>query len=206
MIKSVNLKHAVDLAVVLLIFPLIVPIIIVISGLIFVKLGRPVFFLQDRPGYKSKIFKLRKFRTMTSERDQGGDLLPDAERLTRFGRFLRLTSLDEIPSFLNVLTGDMSIVGPRPLLPGYLPLYTSRQLRRHDVRPGITGWAQVNGRNNLTWEEKFEFDVWYVDHRSFFLDMRILVLTVVKVLKRENVSQSGEATMSLFTGGKQETP
>lgn len=206
MIKSARLKHMADSAVVLLISPFILPIMIVTAVLIFIKIGRPVFFFQDRPGYKSKIFKLRKFRTMTSECDQGGDLLPDVERLTRFGRFLRLTSLDEIPSFLNVLTGDMSIVGPRPLLPGYLPLYTSRQLRRHDVRPGITGWAQVNGRNNLTWEEKFEFDVWYVDHRSFFLDIRILVLTVVKVLKRENVSQSGEATMSLFTGGKQETP
>jgi lipopolysaccharide/colanic/teichoic acid biosynthesis glycosyltransferase len=165
-----------------------------------VALGTPVLFRQVRPGRHGRLFKLAKFRTMTDERDASGGLLPDASRLTPFGRWLRATSLDELPSLWNVLKGDMSLVGPRPLLVEYLPLYSSEQARRHDVRPGITGWAQVNGRNALTWEQKFELDVWYVDHRSFWLDLRILLMTVRKVFVREGISARGEATMPRFTG------
>jgi lipopolysaccharide/colanic/teichoic acid biosynthesis glycosyltransferase len=163
-------------------------------------LGTPVLFRQVRPGRQGRLFKLAKFRTMTDERDASGGLLPDASRLTPFGRWLRATSLDELPSLWNVLKGDMSLVGPRPLLVEYLPLYSSEQARRHEVRPGITGWAQVNGRNALTWEQKFELDVWYVDHRSFWLDLRIMLMTVRKVFVREGISAKGEATMPRFTG------
>jgi len=166
------------------------------------KLGSPVVFVQTRPGKDGKPFRMVKFRTMTDERGADGTLLPDAERLTRFGRLLRATSLDELPELWNVLKGDMSLVGPRPLLMEYLPLYSPEQARRHEVRPGVTGWAQVNGRNALSWEEKFALDVWYVDHQSFCLDLRILWLTVRKVLVREGISASGEATMSRFTGSK----
>jgi lipopolysaccharide/colanic/teichoic acid biosynthesis glycosyltransferase len=165
-----------------------------------VALGTPVLFRQVRPGRHGRLFKLAKFRTMTDERDASGGLLPDASRLTPFGRWLRATSLDELPSLWNVLKGDMSLVGPRPLLVEYLPLYSSEQARRHEVRPGITGWAQVNGRNALTWEQKFELDVWYVDHRSFWLDLRIMLMTVCKVFVREGISAKGEATMPRFTG------
>jgi lipopolysaccharide/colanic/teichoic acid biosynthesis glycosyltransferase len=164
------------------------------------QLGTPILFRQVRPGRNGRLFKLAKFRTMTDERDASGGLLPDASRLTPFGRWLRATSLDELPSLWNVLKGDMSLVGPRPLLVEYLPLYSSEQARRHEVRPGITGWAQVNGRNALTWEQKFELDVWYVDHRSFWLDLRILLMTVRKVFVREGISAKGEATMPRFTG------
>lgn len=166
------------------------------------RLGSPVLFAQTRPGKDGKPFRMVKFRTMTDERGPDGTLLPDAERLTRFGRLLRATSLDELPELWNVLNGDMSLVGPRPLLMEYLPLYSPEQARRHEVRPGVTGWAQVNGRNALSWEEKFALDVWYVDHQSFWLDIRILWLTVRKVLVREGISASGEATMSRFTGSK----
>lgn len=166
------------------------------------KLGSPVFFRQTRPGRHGRPFQMVKFRTMTDAKGPDGRLLPDAERLTPFGRFLRSTSLDELPELFNVLKGDMSLVGPRPLLMEYLPLYTPEQSRRHDVRPGITGWAQVNGRNALSWEEKFKLDGWYVDHRSLWLDVKILWLTVRKVLVREGISADGEATMSKFTGGK----
>lgn len=166
------------------------------------KLGSPVFFTQTRPGLRGRPFKMVKFRTMTDARGPDGQLLPDADRLTAFGRFLRTTSLDELPELWNVLKGDMSLVGPRPLLMEYLPLYSPEQARRHEVRPGITGWAQVNGRNALSWEDKFRLDVWYVDHRSPWLDIRILWLTVRKVLAREGVSAAGEATMPKFTGGK----
>ena len=166
------------------------------------KLGSPVFFTQVRPGMHGKPFKMVKFRSMTSERGTDGELLPDAERLTPFGRFLRSTSLDELPELWNVLKGDMSLVGPRPLLMEYLPLYSPEQARRHEVRPGITGWAQVNGRNTISWEDKFKLDVWYVDHCSLWLDIKILWLTVKKVLVREGISAAGEATMGKFTGSK----
>lgn len=166
------------------------------------KLGSPVFFRQTRPGRHGRPFQMVKFRTMTDAKGPDGRLLLDAERLTPFGRFLRSTSLDELPELFNVLKGDMSLVGPRPLLMEYLPLYTPEQSRRHEVRPGITGWAQVNGRNALGWEEKFKLDLWYVDHCSLWLDIKILWLTVRKVLVREGISADGEATMSKFTGGK----
>jgi len=164
------------------------------------KLGSPVFFTQVRPGLHGKPFQMVKFRTMTDERGPDGLLLPDAVRLTPFGRWLRATSLDELPGLWNVLNGDMSLVGPRPLLIEYLPLYTPEQARRHQVRPGITGWAQVNGRNAISWEDKFKLDVWYVDHRSLWLDIKILWLTVKKVLLRDGISAEGEATMPRFTG------
>lgn len=166
------------------------------------KLGSPVFFRQVRPGLHGKPFLMVKFRTMTDERDANGALLPDAQRLTPFGRFLRSSSLDELPELWNVLRGEMSLVGPRPLLMEYLPLYSSEQARRHEVRPGITGWAQVNGRNAISWADKFALDVWYVDHRSLWLDVRILWLTVRKVLVRDGISATGEATMPKFEGDK----
>lgn len=164
------------------------------------KLGTPVFFRQIRPGLAGRPFEMIKFRTMTSERDADGKLLHDSIRLTNFGRFLRSSSLDELPGLWNVVKGDMSLVGPRPLLMEYLPLYSAEQARRHEVRPGITGWAQVNGRNALGWEAKFEHDVWYIDHRSIWLDIKILWLTVRKVLVRADISAAGEATMPAFTG------
>ena len=166
------------------------------------RLGSPVFFRQMRPGLHGRPFMMVKFRTMTDARGPDGELLPDAERLTAFGRFLRASSLDELPELWNVLKGDMSLVGPRPLLMAYLPLYSPEQARRHDVRPGITGWAQVNGRNALSWEDKFRLDVDYVDNHSLLLDLRILWLTVRKVLIREGISAQGEATMSAFTGSQ----
>ena len=166
------------------------------------KLGSPVIFRQVRPGLHGKPFEMVKFRTMTSDRGPDGELLPDALRLTPFGRFLRTTSLDELPELWNVLKGEMSLVGPRPLLMEYLQFYSPTQARRHEVRPGITGWAQVNGRNNIGWEDKFALDVWYVDHRSLWLDIKILWLTVKKVLVRDDISAAGEATMSKFTGSK----
>lgn len=164
------------------------------------KLGRPVLFIQTRPGLNGKPFRMYKFRTMTDERDANGQLLPDHVRLTRFGRLLRSTSLDELPELLNVLRGEMSLVGPRPLLMQYLPLYNDHQRRRHEVRPGITGWAQINGRNAISWEQKFDLDVWYVDNRSLWLDIRILFLTIWKVFKRDGISQEGEATVAPFGG------
>lgn len=166
------------------------------------KLGSPVFFRQTRPGLHGRPFEMVKFRTMTDARGPDGQLLQDAVRLTVFGRFLRATSLDELPELWNVIKGDMSLVGPRPLLMEYLPLYSPEQARRHEARPGITGWAQVNGRNALSWEEKFKLDVWYVDHRSLWLDIKILWLTVRKVLVRDGISAEGAATMSKFTGSK----
>ena len=166
------------------------------------KLGSPVFFRQTRPGRHGRPFQMVKFRTMTDAKEPGGQLLSDADRLTPFGGFLRSTSLDELPELFNVLKGDMSLVGPRPLLMEYLPLYSPEQMRRHGVRPGITGWAQVNGRNALSWEEKFKLDVWYVEHRSLWLDIKILWLTVRKVLVREGISADGEVTMSKFTGDR----
>jgi lipopolysaccharide/colanic/teichoic acid biosynthesis glycosyltransferase len=176
--------------------------LLLLWGLVRSKLGSPVLFRQIRPGLDGRPFMMVKFRTMTDERDAGGELLPDAQRLTAFGRFLRATSLDELPELWNVLSGEMSLVGPRPLLMEYLPLYSPEQARRHEVRPGITGWAQVNGRNALSWEERFKLDVWYVDHRSLWLDLRILWLTVRKVIVREGISAQGEATMPHFRGNK----
>lgn len=165
---------------------------IVIVILVRVKLGSPVLFKQDRPGLNEKIFKMYKFRTMTDEKDKDGNLLPDAERLTKFGKFLRSTSLDEIPEFFNILRGDMSLIGPRPLLVGYLNYYTDDEKKRHNVRPGISGWAQVNGRNSLSWEEKFKYDIEYVEKLSFLFDFKIVLLTIKKVLKREDISDFKE--------------
>ena len=162
--------------------------------------GAGALFFQERPGKGEKIFKVIKFKTMTDERDASGNLLPDAERLTKVGKFVRSTSLDEIPQLLNVIKGDMSLIGPRPLLTQYLPLYNETQKRRHEVRPGITGWAQVNGRNSISWEQKFEFDVWYVDNVSLSLDVKILIRTILKVFKREGISSNTSFTMEMFKG------
>jgi len=176
--------------------------LLLLGWLIRRKLGSPVLFLQVRPGLQGRAFTMVKFRTMTDERGPDGALLPDAQRLTPFGRFLRSSSLDELPELWNVLRGEMSLVGPRPLLMEYLPLYSPEQARRHEVRPGITGWAQVNGRNAISWADKFALDVWYVNHRSLWLDVRILWLTVRKVLVRDGISAAGEATMPKFTGSE----
>lgn len=178
------------------------PVFIVVTiGLYIANKGKP-FFFQERPGKDEKIFKIFKFKTMTDETDANGNLLPDVERLTKIGQFVRKTSLDEIPQLINVLKGDMSLIGPRPLLVQYLPLYNETQKRRHNVRPGISGWAQVNGRNAISWKQKFEYDVWYVEHISFLLDLKILFLTIKKVFVREGISQEGEATMEVFKGSQ----
>lgn len=174
--------------------------LLLLLGLVRHKLGCPALFRQLRPGLHGQPFMMVKFRTMTDDRGVDGELLPDAQRLTKFGRFLRATSLDELPELWNVLRGEMSLVGPRPLLMEYLPLYSSEQMRRHEVRPGITGWAQVNGRNAISWEDRLRLDIWYVDHQSLRLDLQILWLTVRKVLRREGISANGEATMPKFTG------
>lgn len=194
------MKRAIDLILSFTAFILLLPIIVVVALLVALNLGRPVLFLQERPGRNAVPFRMLKFRTMREARDAYGQPLSDAERLTRFGKILRSTSLDELPGLWNVIRGDMSLVGPRPLLMEYLPLYSPQQMRRHEVRPGITGWAQINGRNALSWEDKFALDIWYVDHQNFWLDMRILLLTVGKVFKREGISGEGEATMSRFEG------
>jgi lipopolysaccharide/colanic/teichoic acid biosynthesis glycosyltransferase len=193
-------KRLFDLVVLLLTAPLWLPVLGAVAMLVRLNLGRPVFFRQPRPGRHGRVFELIKFRTMTQARDAQGHLLPDAQRLTRFGRWLRSTSLDELPEVLNVLRGEMSLVGPRPLLVQYLDRYSPEQARRHEVLPGLTGWVQVKGRNALTWEEKFRLDVWYVDHRSLWLDLRILLLTVWQVLRRHGVSAPGAATMPEFMG------
>lgn len=198
--KGLVLKRVFDLAVSLSAGILIFPIYLVIGVLVYFKLGSPVVFQQERPGKDGKIFTMYKFRTMLNTTDKSGKLLSDEARLTAFGRFLRSTSLDELPELFNVLKGDMSLVGPRPLLSEYLDLYTPEQARRHEVSPGITGWAQINGRNAITWEEKFKLDVWYVDNRSFWLDIKILLLTVKKVFVREGISGSNHATMEKFKG------
>lgn len=186
---------------------LLSPVIVLLAVLVRFKLGRPVLFRQIRPGKGGKAFQMAKFRTMTDHRDTNGDLLPDAARMTSFGQFLRSSSLDELPELWNVLMGDMSLVGPRPLLMEYLPLYSNRQARRHEVRPGVTGWAQINGRNALSWDEKFELDVWYVENRTIWLDIKILFLTVWKVIRRDGISHGEEATMPRFegSGGYQDT-
>jgi len=181
---------------------LFLPVMAVVAILIFLWDGRPVIFTQKRPGKDAKIFKIYKFRTMTNDRDENGNLLPDVDRLKGIGKFIRSTSLDELPQLFNVLKGDMSFVGPRPLLVEYLPLYNETQRKRHNVLPGITGWAQVNGRNAISWEQKFEYDVWYVENLSFLLDMKILWMTFLKVVKRSGISQEGQATMEKFKGSK----
>jgi sugar transferase EpsL len=194
------LKRLFDFSISFAALLLLLPIYLLLALLVRVNIGTPILFTQTRPGLHGNAFTMIKFRTMTNARDAGGALLPDAERLTCFGRFLRATSLDELPELWNVLEGDMSLVGPRPLLVEYLPLYSPEQARRHDVRPGITGWAQVNGRNAISWDEKFKLDVWYVDHQSFWLDMKILFLTVKRVFQRHGISADGEVTMPRFTG------
>lgn len=181
---------------------LLSPVIAIVAWQIRRKLGSPVLFRQVRPGLQGKPFEMIKFRTMRDAVDVQGNPLPDSERMTSFGSFLRASSLDELPELWNVLKGDMSLVGPRPLLMEYLPLYSPEQYRRHEARPGVTGWAQINGRNALSWEDKFKLDVWYVDNRSFWLDLKIIFLTLKKVVVREGISAEGEATMSKFTGGK----
>ncbi|MGI9381799.1 MAG: sugar transferase [Methyloligellaceae bacterium] len=198
------MKRAFDLLCVLVLAPVLLPLTAVIALAVRSALGRPVLFQQVRPGLNGEPFRLVKFRTMTDARDSGGALKPDAERLNRFGRFLRATSLDELPEVWNVLKGEMSLVGPRPLLMEYLDRYTLEQARRHEVPPGVTGWAQVNGRNAISWEEKFALDVWYVDHHTLRLDIRILLLTLWKALKGEGISAPGDATMSVFMGTEKE--
>ena len=196
------LKRLLDVLLVCLALLLLWPVMLITALLVRVLLGGPVLFKQPRPGRNDRVFNMIKFRSMTNETDTNGQLLPDEVRLTSFGRFLRRSSLDELPGLLNVLRGDMSLVGPRPLLVEYLPLYNAEQKRRHNVRPGITGWAQVNGRNNLSWEDKFTLDVWYVQNRSVALDIKILFLTVLKVLQRADIEQDGHVTMAKFTGSE----
>ena len=195
------IKRILDFCIALCAF--VVSLVVLIPTMIFLHFankGAGVFFFQQRPGRRGKIFKVIKFKTMTDERDADGNLLPDEQRLTRVGRFVRSTSIDELPQLLNVLKGDMALIGPRPLLVQYLPLYSPEQARRHEVRPGITGWAQVNGRNSISWKQKFAYDVWYVDHISFWLDVKIIFLTIKKVFVREGINQEGSATMEPFNG------
>ncbi len=194
------MKRALDVTAALLGLVLLSPVILILALLVNMKLGRPILFRQVRPGLHGKPFEMLKFRTMRDARGADGEPLPDAERLTEFGKLLRSTSLDELPELWNVLKGEMSLVGPRPLLMEYLPLYSAEQMRRHEVRPGITGWAQVNGRNALSWEEKFRLDVWYVDHRSLALDLRILARTLMTALRREGITAENAATAERFTG------
>ena len=196
------IKRIFDFFTALLSLVLLAPVLAIVAWQIRRKLGSPVLFRQVRPGLRGQPFKMVKFRTMRDAVDAHGKPLPDADRMTPFGRFLRSASLDELPELWNVLVGDMSLVGPRPLLIDYLPLYSLDQARRHEVRPGVTGWAQINGRNALSWDEKFKLDVWYVDHQSLWLDLKILLLTIKKVFVREGISAAGEATMPRFTGSK----
>ncbi|WP_297678072.1 sugar transferase [uncultured Bacteroides sp.] len=194
-------KRVIDFITVFCTLAIIWPfLLLIIVFLHFANKGAGVFFTQDRPGRNAKIFKAIKFKTMTDERDADGKLLPDSVRLTKVGKIVRSLSIDELPQLINVLKGDMSLVGPRPLLPKYLPLYSQEQYRRHEVRPGITGWAQVNGRNNISWQKKFELDVWYVDHLSFWLDIKIIFLTIKKVFIREGINMEGAATTEAFNG------
>jgi sugar transferase EpsL len=199
MVPNVN-KRVLDILIALTALLILSPVLLCLALMIRLSQGAPVFFRQVRPGKDGKPFTIYKFRTMSDRRDLSGRVLPDDERLTRLGRFLRSTSLDELPELVNVLKGEMSIVGPRPLLMQYLDRYTPEQMRRHEVKPGITGWAQVNGRNAVTWEDKFKFDVWYVDNQSPSLDLRIIALTVWKILKREGISQPGQTTAEEFKG------
>ncbi|SHJ12598.1 Sugar transferase involved in LPS biosynthesis (colanic, teichoic acid) [Bacteroides stercorirosoris] len=198
---SCFLKRFIDFVIVFLVLAVIWPILLFMAiWLHFANKGAGAFFTQERPGRHGKIFKVIKFKTMTDECDEDGNLLPDEKRLTKIGKFIRSTSIDELPQLINVLKGDMALIGPRPLRTYYLPLYSKEQMRRHEVRPGITGWAQINGRNNLSWTKKFELDVWYVDHCSFYLDMKIVFITIIKVFIREGISKEGEATTVPFNG------
>ena len=194
-------KRVIDFTIVLIALLIIWPILLIITvWLHFANKGAGAFFTQERPGKDGKIFKVIKFKSMTDERDENGNLLPDAQRLTKVGRFVRKTSIDELPQLINVLRGDMALIGPRPLLVQYLPLYSKEQARRHDVRPGITGWAQCNGRNAISWTKKFELDVWYVDNCTLWTDIKVIWITIQKVLKRADISQEGQATMEAFNG------
>ena len=194
-------KRVIDFSIVFIALLIIWPILLLITiWLHFANKGAGAFFTQERPGKDGKIFKVIKFKTMTDERDENGKLLPDAQRLTKVGKFVRSTSIDELPQLINVLKGDMALIGPRPLLVKYLPLYSEDQARRHEVRPGMTGWAQCNGRNAISWTKKFELDVWYVDHCTLWTDIKIIWITIMKVLKRADISQDGQATMEAFNG------
>ena len=199
------MKRLFDFLVALCALLLLFPVLMVLAILIRFELGSPILFTQKRPGLNNKIFEIIKFRTMLDGKDKYGNLLPDNERMTKFGSFLRSTSLDELPGLFNVLKGDMSLVGPRPLLVQYLPLYSAEQACRHNVRPGITGWAQINGRNAISWEEKFALDVWYVDNRTFWLDMKILFITLKKVFVKEGISSDGHVTIEPFTGSEKQS-
>lgn len=201
MMYACRFKRYLDIIISLIVILLISPLLLVtMTCLYFANRNAGIFFLQDRPGKHGRIFKVIKFKTMTDECDSSGNLLPDEERLTQIGKFVRASSIDELPQLINVLKGDMSLIGPRPLLPQYLPLYSKEQARRHEVRPGITGWAQVNGRNAISWTKKFELDVWYVDHCSFLLDLKIIYLTLVKVFCRSDINKEGCATTVPFNG------
>lgn len=194
-------KRFIDFWISLIILICISPVLLVVTvWLIFANKGAGAFFFQERPGKDAKIFKVIKFKTMTDERGPDGELLPDAQRLTKVGRLVRSTSIDELPQLINVLKGDMALIGPRPLLVKYLPLYSKEQMRRHEVRPGISGWAQCHGRNSISWTEKFKLDVWYVDHCTLWTDLKVIWITIQKVLKRDGISEQGQATMKAFTG------
>jgi sugar transferase EpsL len=194
------MKRLFDLLIIVFLSPIIFPIIVIVILILIKETGFPIFFKQSRPGFNKKIFSILKFRSMTGELGKEGVLLSDEFRITKFGKILRSTSLDELPSLWNVLKGDMSLVGPRPLLEEYLPLYSNEQARRHEVKPGITGWAQVNGRNGISWSQKFKFDVWYVDNQSFWLDIKILIMTIIKVITRSGINQDGQTTTKNFKG------
>lgn len=194
-------KRFLDFWVSLIILIIISPVLIVVTiWLHFANKGAGAFFFQERPGKDAKIFKVIKYKTMTDERGADGELLPDAQRLTKVGRFVRSTSIDELPQLINVLKGDMALIGPRPLLPKYLPLYSKEQMRRHEVRPGISGWAQCHGRNSISWAEKFKLDVWYVDHCTLWTDLKVIWITIMKVVKRADINEAGQATMEAFNG------
>ena len=194
-------KRIFDITISMVLLFFLSPLMLIIYLLVILNLGSPAFFLQERVGKDNKVFKIIKFRTMKDAKDKEGNDLPDYKRVTKLGSFLRATSLDELPELINVIKGEMSLVGPRPLLTQYLPIYNEEQIRRHEVLPGVTGWAQVNGRNSLTWNEKFKLDVWYVDNRSFWIDIKILFLTAYKVIKREGINKSQTVTMDYFNGG-----
>lgn len=198
------IKRLLDIIISFTALVILSPVLLIVAVLVRIKLGSPVIFHQDRPGYHEKVFKLCKFRSMTDARDEHGNLLPDEVRLTKFGKALRATSLDELPELWNILKGDMSLIGPRPLLVKYLPLYNEFQRHRHDVKPGLTGWAQVNGRNTISWEQRFEYDVYYVNHISFWMDVKILFQTVAVVFRHNDVNSATDATMEAFTGTKTE--